>query len=299
MQKKHQHVRRYLVVQITLVIADDARIERRPVQFAAHSLGQHKPPLDQLSGRFHARASRFLPALCGRRAARIQVPPQPLQVASHSRRGLVAKITVLLQRFCDEVFQCDRNFRVQPDGRSAGAMKNGSENGPGRSAPKRRRPRRHFIQHDAERIQIGARVQHFSPHLLRRHVGGRSQCAARTGEMQRVARVRDGLAHAPVVCRSTGSGHLGQAKIKNFCAPAPRDKNVRRLDVAMHDPGAMRHVERVRNLSRQRDQVAHLHRPSRQVTLQSQARQKFHDDECLAVLLADVVDGADVGMVQR
>ena len=41
-----------------------------------------------------------------------------------------------------------------------------------------------------------------------------------------------------------------------------------------------------------------LQRPPRDAVLQRHAIQKLHGDERLAVLLADFVDGADVGMVQ-
>ena len=43
----------------------------------------------------------------------------------------------------------------------------------------------------------------------------------------------------------------------------------------------------------------HLHRPARDPVLQRQAIQKLHGDERLAVVLADLVNRADVGMVQR
>ena len=45
--------------------------------------------------------------------------------------------------------------------------------------------------------------------------------------------------------------------------------------------------------------IIDLQRPAGNAMLQRHAVQKLHGDEGLAVLLADVVNGADVGMIQR
>ena len=93
---------------------------------------------------------------------------------------------------------------------------------------------------------------------------------------------------------------LGQTEIQNLGVPALGDKNVGRLDVAMNNALGMRGVESVGNLRLQaRATVSFSTGLPADVVLQGHAVQKFHGDECLAVLLANVVDGADVGMVQR
>ena len=67
----------------------------------------------------------------------------------------------------------------------------------------------------------------------------------------------------------------------------------------MDDALGVRGVERVGDFDGEREQRVQFHRPPGDQMLQRHALQKLHGDERLAVLLADVVDGADVGMIQR
>jgi len=76
-------------------------------------------------------------------------------------------------------------------------------------------------------------------------------------------------------------------------------EQVGRFDVAVNDAGGMCSVQRVSNRNRLRQENAHFQWATRNVMLQRLAIQEFHDDERLPVLLADVMDGADAGMVQR
>ena len=95
----------------------------------------------------------------------------------------------------------------------------------------------------------------------------------------------------PVTLARPKSRHLGVTAIS--------DENVGRLDVAMNDALGMGRVERVGDFDCQREQRVQFHRPPGDQILQRHALQIFHGDKRLAVFLADVVDGADVGMIQR
>ena len=75
-------------------------------------------------------------------------------------------------------------------------------------------------------------------------------------------------------------------------------EDIRRLDVAMHDPFRMRSIQRIRHLNSQVHHSIGFQRPSRDEVLERGSFQIFHDNEGLAVFLANVVNGADVGMVQ-
>ena len=77
------------------------------------------------------------------------------------------------------------------------------------------------------------------------------------------------------------------------------DKDVGGLDVAVDDPIGMRGIQCVGNLDRQVHKGFGVHRPIRNEMLQRHAIEKFHGDERLPVLLANVVNRADVGMIQR
>ena len=81
--------------------------------------------------------------------------------------------------------------------------------------------------------------------------------------------------------------------------PSFGDKNIGRLDVAMHDALRVGRIERVGNLNRQTEQNFHLNRPSADAMLQRLAVQKLHGDECLPVMLVNLMNRADIRMVQR
>ncbi len=80
--------------------------------------------------------------------------------------------------------------------------------------------------------------------------------------------------------------------------PALGDKNVRGLDVAVHDPFRVRGIERIRNFNRECDQRFIVQRTSHDHVLERHAIQKFHGNEAQALVLANFVNGADIGMVQ-
>jgi len=76
------------------------------------------------------------------------------------------------------------------------------------------------------------------------------------------------------------------------------DENIGRLDVTMDDTLDVGSVERVCNLYRQAQQNIGVDGPSTDAMLQRQPVQKLHGDERCAVLVINLVDGADVRMIQ-
>ena len=93
--------------------------------------------------------------------------------------------------------------------------------------------------------------------------------------------------------------HFRQPEIENLRVPAIRDEEVRGLDVAMDDPCGVCGLQRVGDLDRKQQQHVDVDRAASDSMLQRHALEELHDDEGVAVLLADVVNRADVGMVQR
>ena len=67
----------------------------------------------------------------------------------------------------------------------------------------------------------------------------------------------------------------------------------------MDDARGMRGVQRVGNLDAHVEHRVQAQRTGGEPILQRRALQILHDDERSPVLLADVVDGADVRVVQR
>ena len=98
--------------------------------------------------------------------------------------------------------------------------------------------------------------------------------------------------------RNVVPAHLGQSKIQNLQLPALGEKEIRRLDVAVHDALGVGRFERVGDLNGQRQQLLHFHRLPGHLLRQGLALQQLHDDEVAALVLLDRVDGADVGMIE-
>ena len=95
--------------------------------------------------------------------------------------------------------------------------------------------------------------------------------------------------------------HRREAEVEQLGVAARRDEDVGRLDVAMHDAGVVRGVERVGDLHAEVDDGAGRQRPRPEhVEQRHPAEQLHHQIRPIAGLgrLADVVDGADVRMVQ-
>ena len=80
--------------------------------------------------------------------------------------------------------------------------------------------------------------------------------------------------------------------------PALGDKYIRRLDVAMHDPFRVRRIQSVRHFDPDLEQPIHFHRLARDQVLQRRAVEILHHDERMPILLANLMNRANVRMVQ-
>jgi hypothetical protein len=79
---------------------------------------------------------------------------------------------------------------------------------------------------------------------------------------------------------------------------ARRDEQVGRFDIAVNDASGMRGVKRVGDFDGDIEQRAQGHRSPVDAMLERLALEQLHDDEVLVLVLADVVDRADVRMIQ-
>lgn len=88
--------------------------------------------------------------------------------------------------------------------------------------------------------------------------------------------------------------------LKPFHEPVARDQHVGGLDVTMDDAGGVRFGEALGDLDRDVERVVQLQRAACDLLLQRLAVVESHHEEELPVgRLVDLVDRADVGMVQR
>ena len=89
-----------------------------------------------------------------------------------------------------------------------------------------------------------------------------------------------------------------QAEVEELCLTAVGDEDVSWLDVAVDDTFGVRGIERVGNLQRQIDEAIVRQRFAADRLVERCTFQQLHDDEVLAGVFADVVDRADVRVIQ-
>jgi hypothetical protein len=90
-----------------------------------------------------------------------------------------------------------------------------------------------------------------------------------------------------------------QPEIQHLGVAGVGDEEVRRFDVSMHDPLGMGCRQGVGDLATQPRHLTHWHRSATDPVLQGLALHQLHGDVGLALVLPEVVDGADVRMIQR
>jgi hypothetical protein len=96
-----------------------------------------------------------------------------------------------------------------------------------------------------------------------------------------------------------GRRELREAEVEHLCVSAARDEDVGGLDVAVDDAFCVRCVERVGDFDSELDEQIKRERPAINLMLQSLAFEELHREKGPAIVLADLVDRANVRMVQR
>ena len=81
--------------------------------------------------------------------------------------------------------------------------------------------------------------------------------------------------------------------------PARCKKDIGRLDVPVDDSLRVGGIQCIRHFDPNSQQLCEFQRAACDGVLQRLSFQKFHDDEALALMLVNLVNRADVGVVQR
>src|SRR5215467_2726042 len=101
------------------------------------------------------------------------------------------------------------------------------------------------------------------------------------------------------IARTTlGEAYLGQSEVENLGMAISSNENVRWFDVAVDDSFRVCRVQPVGHANGYVQQTFQFHRATSDDVFQSLAFQKFHGNEGLATFLSNVVNRADVGMIQ-
>ena len=211
---------------------------------------------------------------------------------------LVPEVAVLLDGFDDELLEFDGKVVVEANGGGGSLVENGVEDGARTFSLEGKRAGGHFVENDAKGKKVGARVEILAENLFGRHVGDGAQGGARTGELIGVdANSGESIGGAGSTGGSFSMGDLGEAEVEDFGVAALGDENVGGLDVAVNDAFGVGGIESVGNLDTEVEEIFQIDARAGDHVLEGLPVKKFHGDESLAVVFADVVDGADVGMI--
>ena len=101
------------------------------------------------------------------------------------------------------------------------------------------------------------------------------------------------------VCRNAlGRTDFSQAKVENLGVAALGHKNIRGLDVTMNNAFGVRGVQPIGYINCDGQQPFKVHRTARDDMFERLPVQKFHGDEGPAALLVNLVDCANVRMIE-
>ena len=205
-------------------------------------------------------------------------PKRQLEVAS----ALVTVVGIFRQTTADDVVERAglhrRRLALHDRGDQAGAARafEGAAAGD------------HLVDDRAEGEDVGAGVGVARLELLGRHVRHRA-------EQRPLFRQR--LLLRGVVGAERLRLVLRQAEVEHL-RPRLREHDVARLEIAMDDAEAVRGVERAGDVDRHAERLAQRQRPARDRVGERLPFEVLHDQVVDAVLMADVVERADVRMVQ-
>ena len=107
----------------------------------------------------------------------------------------------------------------------------------------------HFVQHTAKCPDVGALVDRLPSRLLRTHVGRRAE----DGPFLRAA-------HGHRRRLQLAGRRLREAEVQHLHDAARGDFDIRRFEIPVHDPFLVRGVERIGDLTRDRERVCDWHR---------------------------------------
>ena len=154
---------------------------------------------------------------------------------------------------------------------------------------------RHLVQHAAQCPQVGARVGLFPLQLFRRHVLERADDRALGGQRRRHRR---GLGHLAAAAGGRHAGRTREAEVHEL-RPVLREHHVPGLEITMDDSGPMCAIQGVRDLDAELEHLRHRQCTLREPLRESLPVDQLHHQIVGTVLMANVVERADVRVVEQ
>ncbi len=155
----------------------------------------------------------------------------------------------------------------------------------------------HLVKYGAEGEKVGAAIEFLAQRLLGRHVGDRAERGAWAGEVLLIQRPAVASSRTVSVRPAIGVS-LASPKSRILAWPRLVMKMLAGLMSRCTMPSAWA-ASSASAISMASDRRARgLDRAPGDAVLERHAVQEFHGDEGMAFVFADVVDSADVGMIQ-
>ncbi len=248
------------------------------------------------------KSQRFAPAEGARAGEAASLPDfrfvaHLLQCEFHVRHMLAAARGVLPQAASDQPFELGKIAAGNFTDLLRLFHHNGREGGDARFALEGALPGDHLVEHRAEGKDIAARVHRLAFGLFRRHVGQATHHDAffRTGLLEgHGTRGFGGSVSHPARLRE-----LRQSEVEHLHAALRVHHDVGGLQIAMHDSSGMRGRQPIGHLHRHAQGFGEPHALARNQLVERLPIDQLHHDEGLSILFANLVDGDDIGVIQR
>ncbi len=205
-------------------------------------------------------------------------------------RGLPAVLGILGQARLDQTVERGRAHRLNGGDNRRLARQDRRHDRDRARSPERLPPRRHLVEHRAQREDVAPRVALSALQLLRRHVRHRPQNHPRLRHVLRRGRGRSQALH-----RRDRNENFGQAEVEKLDSRL-RDHRIGRLQVAVDDPLAVRRLEGRGDLGSEPQCLIEGQQPSGEAFCKGLPLEQFHHEVLDAVLIPDIVERADVRM---
>ena len=204
--------------------------------------------------------------------------------------GLDAVARVLLETTVDQTRHVARDVRTSIQDRPGAILQDRRHERGRRIAAKRPCAGRHLVQHDAQREDVGPRIERFGFDLFGRHVRHRAQDRARLRE--RAARL------VRVDASWLRLGGPGQAEVQHLDASIVRDHDVGGLEVAVSEVLPMRRRKCIGQRDRDVEELRQRDAALRYQLVERAPLDQLHGHEPDAVSLLGREDRDDVRMIE-